>query len=69
MMMGPQVENNEDREYRGRAVLAGKYKVIVTANNKKDSIWLEVKDDERVTNKTEIVKKQDELILRMTLLN
>ena len=64
MMMGPQAENNEDREYRGRAVLAGKYKVIVTANNKKDSIWLEVKDDERVTNKTEIVKKQDELMAK-----
>ena len=64
MMMGPQVENNEDREYRGRAVLAGKYKVIVTANNKKDSIWLEVKDDVRVTNKTEIVKKQDELMAK-----
>ena len=64
MMMGPQAENNEDREYRGRAVLAGKYKVIVTANNKKDSIWLEVKDDVRVTNKTEIVKKQDELMAK-----
>lgn len=62
MMMGPQAENNEDKEYRGRAVLAGKYKVIVTANNKKDSIWLEVKEDVRVTNKTEIVKKQDELM-------
>jgi len=64
MMMGPQAENNEDREYRGRAVLAGKYKVIVTANNKKDSIWLEVKDDVRVTNKTEIVKKQDEMMAK-----
>lgn len=62
MMTGPQAENNEDKEYRGRAVLAGKYKVIVTANNKKDSIWLEVKEDVRVTNKTEIVKKQDELM-------
>ena len=26
----------EEREYRGRAVLAGKYKVVVTANNKKE---------------------------------
>ena len=64
MMMAPPTGNDEDREYRGRAVLAGKYKLIVTANNKKDSIWLEVKDDVRVTNKTEIVKKQDELMAK-----
>ena len=64
MMMAPPTGNDEDREYRGRAVLAGKYKLIVTANNKKDSIWLEVKDDVRVTNKTDIVKKQDELMAK-----
>ena len=52
----------EEREYRGRAVLAGKYKVVVTANNKKDSMWIEVKEDARLASRNEIVKKQDELI-------
>jgi photosystem II stability/assembly factor-like uncharacterized protein len=64
MMFNPSAGGEEDREYRGRAVLAGKYKLIVTAKNKKDSIWLEVKDDVRVTNKTEVVKKQDEMMAK-----
>ena len=64
MMFNPSAGGDEDREYRGRAVLAGKYKLIVTAKNKKDSIWLEVKDDVRVTNKTEVVKKQDEMMAK-----
>jgi ABC-type transporter Mla subunit MlaD len=51
----------EEREYRGRDVLPGKYKVVVTANNKKDSAWIEVKDDPRTTSRIDVVKKQDEL--------
>ena len=51
----------EEREYRGRDVLPGKYKVVVTANNKKDSAWIEVKDDSRTTSRIDVVKKQDEL--------
>ena len=52
----------EEREYRGRAVLAGKYKVVVTANKQKDSMWIEVKDDARLADRNPVVKKQDELM-------
>jgi photosystem II stability/assembly factor-like uncharacterized protein len=57
-------EGDDEREYRGRAVLAGKYKVVVTANKLKDSMWIEVKDDNRLGSRTEIVKKQDELLAK-----
>jgi hypothetical protein len=57
----PAADANEDKEIRGRDVLAGKYKVVVTANNQKDSMWIEVKDDSRLADRTEVVKKQDEL--------
>ena len=57
--------NDDDKEYRGRDVLAGKYKIIVSANNKKDSMWLEVKDDARVINKDAVVKKQDDLLAQL----
>jgi photosystem II stability/assembly factor-like uncharacterized protein len=54
----------EEREYRGRAVLPGKYKVVVTANKQKDSMWIEVKGDERLADRTLVVKKQDELMAK-----
>jgi photosystem II stability/assembly factor-like uncharacterized protein len=52
----------EEREYRGRAVLPGKYKVVVTANMQKDSMWIEVKADDRLADRTLVVKKQDALM-------
>ena len=55
---------DEEKEFRGRDVLAGKYKVVVTANNQKDSTWIEVKDDARLPNINEVVKKQDELLAK-----
>ena len=62
MEEAPAPEPTEDREIRGRDVLAGKYKVVFTANNLKDSIWIEVKNDSRLADKTQVVKKQDELL-------
>ena len=53
---------DEEREYRGRAVLPGKYKVVVAANKQKDSMWIEVKADARLADRTEVVKKQDALM-------
>ena len=57
--------SDDEMEYRGRSVLAGKFKVVVTANKLKDSIWIEVKNDERNGDKTSIVKKQDELLAKL----
>lgn len=37
----------------------------MTANKLKDSIWIEVKNDERNGDKTSIVKKQDELLAKL----
>jgi len=52
----------EEKEYRGRDVLPGKYKVVVTANSKKDSTWIEVKEDARLASRVALIKKQDELM-------
>ena len=43
--------NEDDKEFTGRDVLAGKYKIIVSAGNQKDSVWVEVKDDPRLPSK------------------
>jgi hypothetical protein len=37
---------------------------LITGNNKKDSMWIEVKEDTRLTERTEVVKKQDELLAK-----
>ena len=51
--------SDDDKEFTGRDILAGKYKIIVSAGNQKDSVWVEVKDDPRLANKNEIVLAQD----------
>ena len=51
--------NEDDKEFTGRDVLAGKYKIIVSAGNQKDSVWVEVKDDPRLPSKNDIVLAQD----------
>ena len=64
MMEEAAADPDEEREFRGRDVVAGKYKVVVTANNKKDSMWIEVKDDARLMDRNPVVKKQDELLAK-----
>ena len=64
MEEAPSTEPTEDREIKGRDVLAGKYKVVVTANHQKDSMWIEVKSDSRLADRTQVVKKQDELLAK-----
>jgi photosystem II stability/assembly factor-like uncharacterized protein len=49
----------EDIDYRGRDVLAGKYKIVVTAGKSKDSIWVNVLDDARLENLKDVVLAQD----------
>jgi hypothetical protein len=64
MEEAPAADPDEEKEFKGRDVLAGKYKVVVTANNQKDSTWIEVKDDARLSDRNEVVKKQDELLAK-----
>jgi photosystem II stability/assembly factor-like uncharacterized protein len=52
----------EEREFTGRAVLPGTYKVVVTAGNWKDSAMVVVADDPRVPSKHEVVLAQDKLM-------
>jgi hypothetical protein len=52
----------EEREFTGRDVLPGKYKVVVTAGNWKDSAMVEVSDDPRLPSKNEVVLAQDKLL-------
>ena len=52
----------EEREFTGRDVLPGKYKVVVTAGNWKDSAMVEVSDDARLPSKKEVVLAQDKLM-------
>ncbi len=52
----------EEREFTGRDVLPGKYKVVVTAGNWKDSAMVEVADDPRLPSKNEVVLAQDKLL-------
>jgi hypothetical protein len=52
----------EEREFTGREVLPGKYKVVVTAGTWKDSAMVEVADDPRLPSKNEVVLAQDKLL-------
>jgi hypothetical protein len=58
--------NEDDKEFTGRDVLAGKYKFVVTAGNNKDSVWIEVKDDPRLQAKNEVVLAQDATLEKTT---
>jgi hypothetical protein len=51
--------NADDKEFSGRDVLPGKYKIVVIANDKKDSAWVEVKSDSRIASANDIVLAQD----------
>ena len=52
----------EDKEFTGREVLAGQYKVVVTVGAWKDSAMVQVADDARLPNKREVVLAQDKLL-------
>ncbi len=52
----------EEREFTGRDVLPGIYKVVVTIGNWKDSSMVQVADDPRLPSKREVVLAQDKLI-------
>jgi photosystem II stability/assembly factor-like uncharacterized protein len=58
----PDASAAEDREFTGRDVLAGQYKIVVTVGNWKDSAMVQVADDARVPNKREVVLAQDKLL-------
>ncbi|MBP6000041.1 MAG: hypothetical protein KA534_06245, partial [Sediminibacterium sp.] len=52
----------EEREFTGREVLPGTYKVVVTVGSWKDSAMVQVSDDPRLPSKREVVLAQDKLI-------
>jgi hypothetical protein len=52
----------EEKEFTGREVLPGTYKVVVTAGAWKDSAMVQVADDPRVPSKNEVVLAQDKLV-------
>jgi hypothetical protein len=52
----------EEREFTGRDVLPGKYKIVVTAGNWKDSAMVDVADDPRLSSRNEVVLAQDQLL-------
>jgi photosystem II stability/assembly factor-like uncharacterized protein len=52
----------EEKEFTGREVLPGTYKVVVTAGAWKDSAMVQVADDPRVPSKNEVVLAQDKLL-------
>ena len=58
----PDASATEDREFTGRDVLAGQYKVVVTVGAWKDSAMVQVADDARVPNKREVIMAQDKLL-------
>ena len=49
----------DDREFTGRDVLAGKYKIVVTAGKLTDSIGVNVVDDARIGDRKEVTLAQD----------
>ena len=61
--------NEDDKEFTGRDVLAGKFKIVVTANALKDSAWVEVKDDPRLPSKNEVVLAQDRFLEKLQPIN
>ena len=58
----PEAAAAEEREFTGREVLPGTYKVVVTAGAWKDSAMVQVSDDPRVPSKNEVVLAQDKLL-------
>ena len=67
---GPAAGGGEDdKEFTGREVLPGKYKIIVTAGTQKDSVNVEVKDDPRVASRVEVVAAQDKLLAKLQTTN
>jgi hypothetical protein len=58
----PDASAADDKEFTGRDVLAGQYKVVVTVGTWKDSAMVQVADDARLPNKKEVVLAQDKLL-------
>jgi photosystem II stability/assembly factor-like uncharacterized protein len=65
---GP-ASNEDDKEFTGREVIAGKYKLVVTAGANTDSVWVEVKDDPRLSNRTELLLAQDAALEKLQPVN
>lgn len=55
----------EPREFTGRDVLPGKYKIVVSANKVKDSVWVEVQADARLPIMNEVVLAQDQFLEKL----
>jgi hypothetical protein len=66
---GGAASNDDDKEFTGREVLAGKYKLVVTAGSNVDSVWVEVKDDPRVSNRKEVIVAQDAALEKLQPVN
>ena len=61
--------NADDKEFPGREVLPGKYKIVVIANDKKDSTWVEVKADPRIASVNDVVLAQDAYSAKLQVSN
>jgi hypothetical protein len=66
---GGAAANEDDKEFTGREVVAGKYKLVVTAGSNTDSVWVEVKDDPRVSNRTALLLAQDAALEKLQPVN
>ena len=66
---GGAAANEDDKEFTGREVVAGKYKLVVTAGANTDSVWVEVKDDPRLSNRTELLLAQDAALEKLQPVN
>jgi hypothetical protein len=66
---GGAASNEDDKEFTGREVIAGKYKLVVTAGANTDSVWVEVKDDPRLSNRTELLLAQDAALEKLQPVN
>lgn len=67
---GAAVTPNDDvKDFTGRDVLAGKYKIVVSAGKQKDSVWVEVKDDPRLPQRNEVVLAQDAALEKLQPVN
>jgi photosystem II stability/assembly factor-like uncharacterized protein len=52
-------------EAGGDAVLPGRYKIVITVNNERDSAYVNVKADPRTADNKEILKAQKQLTVRL----
>ena len=64
-----QLAMKDDKEFTGREVVAGKYKLVVTAGANTDSVWVEVKDDPRLSNRTALLLAQDAALEKLQPVN